>query len=129
MLHFINDYSLNIGERVECYYNSKKQVISIRSIDSRNENQSKIVAYAEFLHLENATFTYCATNKRKIIKGIYAGMLPVVPKLEMQVQHNGEHFVTVRNEQVIGSRYAVFYKGLILAEEPVIVNKILQRSV
>jgi hypothetical protein len=119
MLQFVDNCSLNLGERVECYFNSKKQLISVRSLDITNKNYLKIVAYAEYLHLEDVSFSYSPNNHRKIIKGIYAGGLPVVPNREHMILHDETGFYTTSDIQVKGSKYAVCFKNIILAEQPV----------
>lgn len=117
MLQFVGNYSLRLGERVECYYNSKKKAISVRSIDIRNENYLKIVAYTEYLHLENTVFSYCASNHRKIYRGTYCGCLPVMPSSEHIVQHTEDGFFTTSGIEVIGSKYAICYLNMLLAEQ------------
>lgn len=117
MLHFINNGSLNLGERVECYFNSKKKIISVRSIDIRNDHYSKIVAYAEYLHLEDSVFSYCANNNRKIYKGTYAGSLPILPNKEHIILHDETGFHTTRGEEIIGARFAIIYLNMLMAEQ------------
>lgn len=117
MLQFVSNSSLRLGERVECYFNSKKNAISVRSIDIRNENYLKIVAYTEYLHLENAVFSYCASNQRKVYRGTYSGCLPVMPSKEHIVQHNEDGFYTTSGIMVVGAKFAICYLNMLLAEQ------------
>ena len=120
MLQFIGKGSLRLGERVECYFNSKKNMISVRSMDVRNDHYLKIVAYAEYLHLEDVVFSYSATNQRKIFKGIYAGSLPVVPSKDHIVFHDESGFYTTSGIQILGAKFAICYLNMLLAEQPII---------
>jgi hypothetical protein len=55
--------SLNVGEKVEVYYNIQKGGFSIVSRDKRNPNNGKVVAHSSFVHVENASFHI---NKKKL---------------------------------------------------------------
>ncbi|MEH7116003.1 hypothetical protein V7128_01090 [Neobacillus vireti] len=48
--------SLNKGERIEVYYNLHKHTFSIKSLDNRNSNKNKVVAYSDNILLDNVTF-------------------------------------------------------------------------
>lgn len=117
MLHFINNYSLNLGERVECYFNSKKNMISVRSIDIRNNNYLKIVAYAKHIHLEDCLFSYCANNHRKIFKGTFAGSLPILPSKDHIILHDQKGFFTTAGERIIGAKFSILYLNMLMAEQ------------
>ncbi|MFS0783435.1 hypothetical protein [Bacillus sp. 1P06AnD] len=117
MLQFIDNLSLNSGDKVECYYNSKKGLISVRSIDYGNDNYGRIVAYAEYIHLEDAEFSYMKGINRKVCRGKYAGILPVIPRTEQMVFHEETGFYTTANEQIKGAKYVVCYKNMVLAEK------------
>lgn len=117
MLQFTNNGSLNLGERIEVYFNRKNKKLSVRSIDQRNKSYLKIVAYADYIHLEDAVFTYCLTNDRKIYKGTYAGGIPVLPNNEHIVFHNENGFFTTNGIEAEGARYAVCFSDILLAEQ------------
>jgi len=68
--------SLNVGERVEVYYNIQQGGFSIKSIDKSNPNNGKVVAYASNVLIDNASF-HLNLNKLKQIheqqrKTVYA---------------------------------------------------------
>jgi hypothetical protein len=68
--------ALAVGERVEVYYNLNKGGYSIKSIDKRNANKGKVVAYADYVTLENATFHASEATLKRILsskqKSVYA---------------------------------------------------------
>lgn len=68
--------SLEIGEKVEVYYNLTKGGFSIVSRDKKNPNKNKVVAYAANVLIKDATF-HLNLNKLKQIhdkqrKTVYA---------------------------------------------------------
>lgn len=129
MLHFIKNHSLQIGERVECYYNSKKKLISVRSIDMVNDHNTKVVAYAEYLHLQKVTFSYCESNDRVVVKGIYCGGFPIMPVKEMMIMRKERSFFNTNNEKVLAADYAVLYKQMILAEKCILERDVINESI
>lgn len=76
--------SLNVGERVQVYYNLNKGGFSIKSLDKTNPMKGKVIAHAETVLIENASFhASMATLKRikakgqkevyAVIRGFYIG--------------------------------------------------------
>lgn len=76
--------TLEVGERIECYYNLTEGGFSIVALDKRNPNKGRVVAYSPFVQMENAQFCLNAnklekilSNNRKtvyaVVRGIYAG--------------------------------------------------------
>lgn len=118
MMNFVSGRSLRLGEKVECYFNSKKRTVSVRSLCVENKDYLKIVAYAEYVHLENVTFSYNADNNRKIIKGVYSGTIPVLPSNDHMLFYD-DGFYSIRNEEVVAAKYAVCYLDMILAENTI----------
>lgn len=68
--------TLTEGERVEVYYNLLQGGFSIKSIDKRNPHNGKVVAYSDFVFVENATFHWSlkklAQIQAKHCKTVYA---------------------------------------------------------
>lgn len=117
MLQFVVGSSIRLGERVECYYSKNKNMISVRSLDNRNKDYGRIVAYAEYIHIENAIFSY--RNGRKVVKGNYIGGIPIVPNSELIILSDGESFYTTEKIEVVGAKYCVYFLDMILAERVV----------
>jgi hypothetical protein len=76
--------SLAVGEKVEVYYNLTQGGFSIVSRDKNNPNNGKVLAYAPYVQLENATFHLNLKKLEKIrtinrktvyavVRGIYKG--------------------------------------------------------
>jgi len=57
--------TLAAGERVEVYYNIQKGGFSVVALDKSNPMKGKVVAYAENVLIENASF-HC--NQKKLAK-------------------------------------------------------------
>ncbi|MGP4074234.1 hypothetical protein ACTWQB_17155 [Piscibacillus sp. B03] len=60
--------TLNVGEKVEVYYNLHKGGFSILSRDKNNPDKNKVVAYADFVTLANATFHINSNKLKQIIR-------------------------------------------------------------
>lgn len=114
MIQYIGESSLHLGNKVEVYYNSKNKSLSIRQLESNNESFNRIIGYAEYLHLENAVF--CNRGGRTIIRGNYAGSLPVFPKNEHIILESEGKFYDLHSNEVTGASFCVCYLNMILAE-------------
>lgn len=114
MITIVDGSTLGIGERIECYFGKQKNMLSIRAVDVNNERFNRIVAYAEYLHIENAEFLF--RSNQKIVRGIYAGFLPIIPSRDQLVHHADSSYFTSTGIEIVGSKYAVCFKDLILAE-------------
>ncbi|MDA1509597.1 hypothetical protein PDJ86_22330 [Bacillus cereus group sp. TH36-2LC] len=68
--------TLTAGEKVEVYYNIQKGGFSIVSKDKNNPMKNKVVAYADYVTIENASFHINEKKHAKIIemqrKTVYA---------------------------------------------------------
>lgn len=68
--------SLELGQRVEVYFNLHKGGFSIRSLDKSNPNKGLVSAYASNLSITNATFHLSmptlATIRERKVKDVYA---------------------------------------------------------
>lgn len=71
-----SDASVSIGERVEVYYNIHKGGFSIKSLDKRNPAKGKVVAHAEHVSIQQATFHISKGTLAQILdtnrKSVYA---------------------------------------------------------
>lgn len=58
--------SLTVGERVEVYFNLHKGGFSIKSLDKRNPDRGKVVAYAPFIQLLRGDFVVSQPTVQKV---------------------------------------------------------------
>lgn len=87
------DRTISTGERVEVYYNIQKGGFSIKSLDKQNKDKGKVVAYADNVLIENATFHInekklkeIHQRQRKTVYAVIRGYLKDTDK------HNQEEF-------------------------------------
>ncbi|MEK5217756.1 hypothetical protein [Psychrobacillus sp. FSL H8-0487] len=114
MLNYVGNASLNAGDKIEVYYSGKKKVLSIRQLNVENEHFNRIVAYSEYIHIENAVFVY--RGDRKIIRGTFAGSIPVFPSNDHMVLLDDNKFYDLQGHEVEGANYCVCYLDMVLAE-------------
>jgi hypothetical protein len=67
-LILVEGRSLCEGEKVEVYYNLHKGGFSIKSLDKRNIDKGRVVAYAPSLTITEATFHVSESRLKSILK-------------------------------------------------------------
>lgn len=118
MLQLTKNATLKVGEKVECYYNKRKDLISIRSVDIDNpEHYNRIVAHCKYIHLENVELR--VRSGRKIIRGNFVCNLPIPPNRNQILYCVDQKFFTTSGENITSAKYAVCYKDMIMAEQPI----------
>lgn len=116
MLKLNKNATLKIGEKVECYYNNRKGLISVRSVDIDNPDYyNRIVAHGEYIHLENVELR--VRSGRKIIRGNYVCHLPIPPSTDQILYVIDNKFYTTAGDQITNAKYAVCFKDIIMAEK------------
>jgi hypothetical protein len=123
MLQLNRNATLKVGEKVECYFNSRKGMISIRSVDIENPFYNRIVAHCQYLHLENVELR--VRSGRKILRGIYVCNLPIPTNRNQILYCVDNSFYTTKGEKITKAKYAVCFKDMIMAEQP-FQNELLQ---
>lgn len=124
MLQLNKDATLKLGEKVECYFNKRKGLISIRSVDIDNENYNRIVAHAKYLHLMDVELRVrCG---RKIVRGNYVSNLPIAPNRNQILYCVDNSFYTTKGEEITSAKYAVCFNDLIMAEQPIKKNIVVE---
>jgi hypothetical protein len=117
--------ALAVGERVEVYYNLNKGGYSIKSIDKRNPNKGKVVAYADYVTLENATFHASEATLKRILaskqKSVYAvvrGYLVSADKQETTQYKRGYinpyttgHFINEDTKEQLTTAAQVYFEN------------------
>jgi hypothetical protein len=67
---------LQVGQKVEVYFNIHKGGFSIKSIDKANPNKGRVVAYSGQVELEDCTYHVNENNLKKLLeerrKRVYA---------------------------------------------------------
>ncbi|WP_019156899.1 hypothetical protein [Robertmurraya massiliosenegalensis] len=116
MLRFNKKATLKLGEKVECYYNNRKGMISVRSVDIENPHYNRIVAHCQYIHLENVELR--VRSGRKIIRGNYVSNLPIIPNGEQILYCVDNEFYTTHNKKITSAKYAVCFRDIIMAEQP-----------
>lgn len=117
MLKFNKNASLKLGEKVECYFNKRKGVISIRSVDIENPQYNRIVAHCDYIHLENVELRM--RSGRKIVRGNYVCNLPIPPNSKQILYCLDNKFYTTNGEEITSAKYAVCFNDIIMAEQPI----------
>ena len=102
-------------EKVECYFNKRKGMISIRSVDIENPNYNRIVAHSQFIHLINVELRVrCG---RKIARGNYCCHLPISLNNDQILYCVDNHFYTTAGTKINSASYAVCFDDIIMAEQ------------
>lgn len=90
--------SLKLGEKVEVYYNINKGGFSIKSKEKTNAHYNKVVAYAPFIQIKDASFHVgtktlerVRTRKQKEVYAVVRGILTSFDQLNDIGYRKGYH--------------------------------------
>jgi len=87
---------IQVGEKVDVYYNLRKGGFSIKSQDKRNSNKGKVIGYAESVVITDCEFKVMESAYKKIIrtqqKEIYAVVRGYLKDASLSKNENTEGY-------------------------------------